>query len=83
MNNLKEYGLSEVISTITGKPVDQEKLSDTTISLKELGLSSLYVYRFISAIEEKFQVEFKDEDLQADNFHSIDSVLKLLEKYNN
>lgn len=54
---------------------------DETTELEELAINSLQMMEMIVRIEEKFDISIDDDDLIGENFETIGSVLKMVEKY--
>lgn len=44
-------------------------------------LDSFAIAALLAALEDRYGVSFDDEDLQAEAFHSVGSLLRLLEQY--
>lgn len=51
------------------------------IALRDLGVNSLLLVRFINGIEDAFGVELSDADLDPANFTSVGSVCRLVRSY--
>lgn len=51
-----------------------------TSNLEDYGLDSQTSIQLISAIETEFDFEFQDTDLIEDNFKSISTIIKCIEK---
>lgn len=49
--------------------------------LIEIGLHSLLLYKFVTKIEDIFEITIDYIDLEAKNFETVESVKRLLEKY--
>ncbi|QHE59807.1 acyl carrier protein [Rossellomorea vietnamensis] len=49
-------------------------------NLKGLGLDSLNTVNLILALEDSFQIELLDEDLEPDNFSCINTVKSLVKR---
>ncbi|UED72193.1 phosphopantetheine-binding protein [Brevibacillus sp. DP1.3A] len=60
-----------------GEQVDQLQLKD---SLTSIGLSSLSFIKLIVAIENQFNFEFEDEDLNYKVFQTLQDVVNYVEK---
>ena len=50
--------------------------------LIDLGFNSLLLMEFLVLLEEEFDIEFKDEDMDVDNFASVKKIMELISKYN-
>jgi acyl carrier protein len=54
---------------------------DPLVSLRDLGVSSLMLYEFVSVLESAGDFVFDDADVDSANFVSLGSVAKLLANY--
>ena len=54
---------------------------DETTELSDLGIDSIQMLEMIVRIEDQFNIEIDDEDLIGENFETIGSVIKMLDKY--
>ena len=52
-----------LVQTVTGKEYDRAEISEETSLLDDLALTSIQTVDMIMAIEEKFDVEIEDVDL--------------------
>lgn len=57
-----------------------ENIEETTV-IQELGINSLQIMEMIVRIEEKWDISIDDDDLLGENFETIGTVLKMIEKY--
>lgn len=48
-------------------------------SLRDLGLTSLKFVELIISIEDEFQIEIPDEDIDRRRFSSVDNIIKYVE----
>lgn len=62
--------------------VDVEKM-DLSISLRDQGLDSLDMTSILFSIEEKFNIQVSDEDLDQGKLSSIDAIVTYLNKVSN
>ena len=60
------------IDDLTDEPADGDPLADGL-------LDSLAIEQLIAFLEEDFDIEFEDEELVAERFLSIDTVVELVE----
>ncbi|MBE6049558.1 MAG: acyl carrier protein [Clostridium sp.] len=67
----------KIIKETLGIGEEREITGETDIS--SLGVNSLNFLRIIVEIEEAFDIEFDDNELNFDYFNTIDSVIKLIE----
>jgi acyl carrier protein len=90
MNNLKETktGPREKIRELIKKnlaknPYEFETLEDFTDddNIFQLGISnSLFVMKLLNFVEKEFNIEVASDELEIDNFSSVNNVLKLVER---
>ncbi|OKP84767.1 hypothetical protein A3842_07870 [Paenibacillus sp. P3E] len=73
MLNLEE----QLISIIKEFKKGNVTVDDT---LEELGFNSISIIQLVVKIEEKFQIEFSDEELDASNYDTVYSFLEYIEK---
>lgn len=50
-------------------------------SLKKYGLESISLVRVIVKLEEKYDIEIKEDDLVPENFQTVESICLLLNQY--
>ena len=62
--------------------VDVKNL-DLSISLRDQGLDSLDMTTLLFSIEEKFNIQISDEDLDQGKLSSIDAIVTFLNKVRN
>ncbi|MGC6587626.1 phosphopantetheine-binding protein [Paenibacillus sp. Dod16] len=53
--------------------------ADTKI--KDSGVDSLYLFKFVGVIESEFEIEIEDIDLTSKNFETFGTVTELILKY--
>ena len=70
--NIQEQGLEGLKKVVNGKEVTLES------NLKELGLDSLDVVDMLMDLEEKFGIEFENEQMMA--FQVVNDIVKEIEK---
>ena len=68
--------IKKIIEDICGK---QDFNFNTSLSM-DLSLDSLSFIRVISEIENEFNINFDDEDLDIDKIDSINKISKIIEK---
>lgn len=66
--------------TVQRDPCDIKNLP-TSMHLIDLGLNSLNFIRFIVELEKALNIEILDSDLVLENFKTIDTLMKMLNKY--
>jgi acyl carrier protein len=70
--NIQEQVLEGLKKVVNGKEVTLES------NLKELGLDSLDVVDMLMDLEEKFGIEFENEEMMA--FQVVNDIVKAIEK---
>jgi acyl carrier protein len=77
MENVKEFVRQFILEHfLPGE--DPKNLTDTT-ELKESGiLDSLSTLKLVSALEERFRIEFEANDLEATNLASVERIEQLV-----
>ena len=70
--NIQEQVLEGLKKVVNGKAVTLES------NLKELGLDSLDVVDMLMDLEEKFGIEFENEEMMA--FQVVNDIVKVIEK---
>ena len=70
--NIQEQVLEGLKKVVNGKEVSLES------NLKELGLDSLDVVDMLMDLEEKFGIEFENEEMMA--FQVVNDIVKVIEK---
>ena len=70
--NIQEQVLEGLKKVVNGKEVSLES------NLKELGLDSLDVVDMLMDLEEKFGIEFENEEMMA--FQVVNDIVKAIEK---
>lgn len=57
---------------------DEAHFSDSD-NIFELGIvNSLFTVRIIKFVQEEFDIEMLDEDMEIDNFNSVDNILNFI-----
>lgn len=72
-----EEEIASIISQISEK--DNVQLEDNLIYI--LGFDSKKVMQLIIKLENHFDISIKEDDLDIDNFTSLNSIVKLVKKY--
>jgi len=74
----------EIINTIhLVKDVGDVEITDKTSFMDDLEFDSVSIINFIAKIEEKFNLNFDENDNIVEIFYSIETLLKYLESVNN
>lgn len=71
--NIKEYILEEFV------PDGDIDVEDNTNLLEEEVVDSLGIFTLVSFIENKFSVSIDAEEVNLDNFETLESITKLVE----
>lgn len=71
--NIKEYILEEFV------PDGDIEVEDNTNLLEEEVVDSLGIFTLVSFIENKFSVSIDAEEVNLDNFETLESITKLVE----
>ena len=58
----------------------EEKINEET-DLIQLGIDSLMAVEFVLGLEEAFDIEFDDSDLEMENLKSVRDIVTLVNKY--
>ncbi len=78
------YSNSEIIEILSNVlNVDAAELNniDPNDHLERYGLVSINTIKLISLLEEKYEFEFRDEDLIFDKFNTLNKLYVLLNNY--
>lgn len=59
----------------------KEKIPHSEYDLYELGADSLSAIKIVCYLEEEFNINIEDDDLDIDNFVSLNSIKEMIEKY--
>ncbi len=76
----REYVIDLVVSIID-TDCKEFVSKDDDVSLRTIGLTSMKAMVLFGKLEEKFKIDFKDEDLNFENMDSINKIVKLIKKY--
>lgn len=74
-----ENTIIEIVRNIL--PDKSRAVLPTTDLIESLGFDSLNILELITALEEKFDILFDDEDLDLSNFNTINTIRLTLERY--
>lgn len=78
MENNVEMKIREIVSKNIELSLPIEKISNID-DLTTLGMDSISVIKVIVAIESEYGFEFADEDLNIDNFRTINNLVSYVE----
>ena len=75
---IKKKTISELLSRIIGTNITE---SEYNVPLHEKGFDSLSFIRFVVLVEENYNIEILDSDLQYEKFESVDKIYEMVNKY--
>lgn len=78
---MKELLLCDLMAKVLNADVDQVKKIGGDESFEEYGMDSILSIRFILLIEEKYKIEFDDDDLLFDKYNTICKLTQLMMNY--
>ena len=73
--------MEENIKKIICNILDRNIVIDNREDIRAYGLDSLLKVQLVIKIEEEFNIEFVDEDLDQRNFASVDEICRTINKY--
>jgi acyl carrier protein len=78
---LKEQFIAGIKKALHGL-IPERRLSSLSeeTRLRDSGIDSVDMVRFITHLEDVFQISFSDDDLAPENFNDISSLIQLLEE---
>ncbi|WMJ86446.1 phosphopantetheine-binding protein [Anaerocolumna sp. MB42-C2] len=78
-NNVRET-IREIIYNLVElkKPINE---IDDNENILILGMDSISILKVVTELEDEYNIEFDDEDLNYDNLKSINSMIDCVEKY--
>lgn len=71
-----EIRLNQIIRTIARK--EEAELNDATILTKDLGFDSIKIIEFIVTLEEEFDIEIDDNDMDVDLITQYKCIKEML-----
>jgi len=75
------FNTEEIVKII--EEVIETKILDYSMNPFNHGLDSLGVLKLITIIEDRLSIEIDDNDLTIENMSSVNSILNMVNKYNN
>lgn len=72
--------LIKLIKSIFDFEVDENDISKVHDLVEDLGLDSLQLVELVVCIEDEFNINIEDDDLDIEKISSIDNLCKLIEK---
>lgn len=80
---MEKQTLFETVITCIEKTINT-KINTVTMetTIKEAGIDSLHLFKFVSVIEEELNIEIDDLDLTPAKFKTISTVTELISDYN-
>lgn len=79
MSKYSRFDVMPVVQSVIGTTDE----IDEALLLAEYGLDSITMVNLFIALENHFQVTFLNEDLTSENFQSIETMLRILERAKN
>lgn len=76
-----EHVMEENIKKIICNILDRNIVIDNREDIRAYGMDSLLKVQLVIKIEEEFNIEFVDEDLDQRNFASVDEICRTINKY--
>lgn len=73
--------MDENIKKIICNILDRNIVIDNREDIRAYGMDSLLKVQLVIKIEEEFNIEFVDEDLDQRNFASVDEICRTINKY--
>jgi len=73
--------MEENIKKIICNILDRNIVIDNREDIRAYGMDSLLKVQLVIKIEEEFNIEFVDEDLDQRNFASVDEICRTINKY--
>lgn len=73
--------MEENIKKIICNILDRNIVIDNREDIRAYGMDSLLKVQLVIKIEEEFNIEFVDEDLDQRNFESVDEICRTINKY--
>lgn len=86
MTNIKEHTWDSFYESLMQLVLDksnqkEQKINKDTQLVEDLNYDSIQLVQLLVAIEEKYNVEFMDEDMDFGNFKTISTLSELVSKY--
>jgi acyl carrier protein len=75
------FNADEIVKIIA--EVIETEITDYSINPFNHGLDSLGVLKLITILEDRLSIEIDDNDLTVENMSSVNSILSMLNKYDN
>ena len=72
--------VAQALQKVTGLDRTAEPADDSA-SIRELGISSLMLYEFVSALEDAGGFSFDDSEVDSANFRFLGSVIVLVSRH--
>jgi acyl carrier protein len=78
---INRNNIYEMISSILGIDIDLVKGFNENADFAVHGMTSISAIQLVAMLEEKYDFEFRDEDLLIDRFNTFNKLFSLLESY--
>lgn len=79
MTNLNE-NIKDILINISGREIKTCEINDNTNIISDLGFDSVKIIQLIVEIENKFNIEIEDEDMDINNLNNCKSLRELIAK---
>jgi len=81
MDTIKENLIEIIKSFLTDEEIDYSNLHHVNKALQIIMGNSVQALTFVSIIEDEFDIEFDDYDVNLNSFLDIEALILLLNKY--
>ena len=71
----------EMVADVLDADIEQFVQIDPGDDLAKHGMTSILFIHLVIALEDKYEFEFKDEDLLFDRFNTLNKLAELLNRY--
>lgn len=74
-----EITLKELVKEFAINPIEVNEINNSTTLVDDLGYDSLQMIDFILSLEEKFSINFDDEDFDLEllnNYYNLECIIK-------
>lgn len=75
-----EQKLKDVIANVATQDVDAESITEKTILTNDLGYDSVQVIKLVVELENEFNIEIDDDDLDIENLTVYSKLHKMIER---
>jgi len=75
------FNIEDIVEII--EEVIETQVNDYSINPFNHGLDSLGVLKLVTILEDRLSIEIDDNDLTVENMSSVNSIIKMVKKYEN